>query len=1111
MSGFVIKNIRIFSLTLTAVVGLTLLSLQSTAQFYNGMQMDFGKNRVQFEGRFWSFYRFEKFDTYFYVNGQELAAFTARYANDAIREMERKLDYPLDGKIQFVVFNKLSDLKQSNIGLSSDAEYNVGGITHIVGSKVFIYFDGSHADLQQQIRAGIAHVIMEQMMFGGRITAMMKNSALLSLPEWYSKGLVSYMSQNWSTEIDMHVKDAVLRGDYKKFSGLTGMEAVYAGHSIWKYVADKYGASTLANIVYMTKVSKSVESGFLFVLGISYKSLIQEWLVHYQDLYGAEATNRVDPETKPLLPKTKKRIVYQQLKISPEGNMASYVTNDNGRWKVWIRNLETNKSTVIMRAGQRLDEKTDYSSPLLTWHPSGKLLSIIFESKAKHLMYFYTLEDEQFEKQRLFNIEKILDASFSQNGRLLAMSVVINGQSDISVYNLASHTFEVITKDIWDDVNPRFLNNSSEIIFSSNRPDDTLRFDQATNFLVAKDTINELPRTYDLFIADYPRTKPLLQRVTNTEAANETYPVEYDKRHFTYLSDQNGITNRYIARIDSTIAFVDTATHYRYFTSSYPVTNYSHCILEQDASRSAKKTAEIVFKNNRYYMYLQDLIPTKQLKPVSLKNTYYMEQYLDELESRKLDTVSSTLSPEELNYIQQKKSRQRPAHKPANVLIDELDPANDTSAIDINNYTFGAPPSDSVKDTVKPNGIQPGFVIPRQENYNVEYFINQLVTQLDFNFLNTTYQPFSGSGAPIYLNPGFNALFKLGVIDLMEDYRITGGFRLSVDLDNNEFFLAFDNFKRRLDKTLVLHRQAVENQADDGSLIKIRTHDVQYCIKWPFSNTLALKGSAILRWDKTIYAATDIVNLKEPTINEYWGGAKAELIFDNTRPRGLNIFYGTRWKIFAEYYERITKEMDYLAVLGLDFRNYKKIDRSLIWANRFAASTSFGSSPLIYYLGGVDNWLLPKFNNDITVNQTKNYGFQTLATNMRGFTQNIRNGNNFAVFNSEIRFPIIRYFSKKPVKSEFFNNFQIVGFGDLGMAWTGWNPWSEENTIFKEIYYQNPITVTIRKERDPIVGGFGGGLRTRILGYFLRVDYAWGVENMKIQKPIFYLSLTTDF
>ena len=1098
-------------LALILLPGLLLLGSRASAQFYNGSEMSFGKNRVQYEGRFWSFYRFDKFDTYFYINGQELAAFTARYANDAISDIEKKLDYPLDGKIQFVVFNKLSDLKQSNIGLASDQEYNVGGVTHIVGSKVFIYFDGSHANLQQQIRAGVANVILDQMMFGGRITAMMKNSALLSLPDWYTKGLVSYMSSSWSTEMDMHVKDAVLRGDYKKFSGLTGYEAVYAGHSIWKYVADKYGANTIANIVYMTKVSKSVESGFLFVLGISYKNLIQEWITHYKDLYTSSESETSSLYGEPLLKKVKKRIVYQQLKVNPDGNSVAWVTNDNGRWKVWGRDLIKNKSNVIMRAGQRLDEKTDYSNPLLTWHPSGKLLSLIFESKGKILMYFYTPEDGKFEKQRLFNIEKVLDASFSQNGRLMAMSVVVNGQSDISVYNLASHTWDVVTKDIWDDVNPHFLNNSSEIIFSSNRPDDTLRIDIATNFTTAKDTISHLPQSYDLYIADYPREKPLLRRVTQTPAASETQAMEYDKRHFTYLSDENGIINRYIARVDSTISFVDTATHYRYYTTSYPVTNYSRSILEQDVNRSSKKIADIVFQNNKYQMYLQDLVSTKQLKPLKLKNTYYMDQYLQELEAMKKDTSAKVLTPEEMQYIQQKKNRQKPAKKPDNVLIDEIDQINDTSAVDINNYTFGnAPASDSIRDTSIRKKIQPGFIIPRQENYNVEYFINQLVTQLDYNFLSTTYQPYTGGSSPIFMNPGFNALFKLGIIDLMEDYRITGGFRLSVDLDNNEFFLAFDNFKKRLDKTLVIHRQATE-EISGNSLVKVRTHDVQYMIKWPFSNILSLRGSGILRWDKTVYAGTDLNNLKTPTVNSYWGGVKAELVFDNTRPRGLNIFYGTRWKIFAEYYERITKEMDYLVVLGLDYRHYQKIHRTFIWANRIAASTSFGSSPLVYYLGGVDNWLIPKFNYENPPKQDKNYGFQAVATNLRGFSQNVRNGNNFAVFNSELRFPVFRYFSRKPVKSEFLGNFQLVGFGDLGMAWTGWNPWSEENTIFKETYYQNPITVTIKTEKDPLLGGLGVGLRTRLLGYFIRADYAWGVENFKFQKPVFYLSLTTDF
>jgi hypothetical protein len=53
--------------------------------------------------------------------------------------------------------------------------------------------------------------------------------------------------------------------------------------------------------------------------------------------------------------------------------------------------------------------------------------------------------------------------------------------------------------------------------------------------------------------------------------------------------------------------------------------------------------------------------------------------------------------------------------------------------------------------------------------------------------------------------------------------------------------------------------------------------------------------------------------------------------------------------------------------------------------------------------------------------------------------------------------------------------------------------------------------VVVTRDTDPIVGGYGFGLRSRILGYFVRTDWAWGIDNGEIQKRIFYLSLGLDF
>ena len=200
-----------------------------------------------------------------------------------------------------------------------------------------------------------------------------------------------------------------------------------------------------------------------------------------------------------------------------------------------------------------------------------------------------------------------------------------------------------------------------------------------------------------------------------------------------------------------------------------------------------------------------------------------------------------------------------------------------------------------------------------------------------------------------------------------------------------------------------------------------------------------------------------------------------------------------------------------MVVLGCDVRYYQKIHRNFIWANRFAASTSFGNEKLLYYMGGVDNSFNPKFDNTTNISTTQNYAFQTLATNMRGFYQNARNGNSFAVINSELRLPIFNYLYQRPVSSDFIENFQVIAFTDIGTAWVGKSPFSDSRSTSTQTINQTPLIISLNSQHNPIIAGYGWGVRTRILGYFVRVDRAWGVQDGIILSPIWYLSLGFDF
>jgi hypothetical protein len=327
--------------------------------------------------------------------------------------------------------------------------------------------------------------------------------------------------------------------------------------------------------------------------------------------------------------------------------------------------------------------------------------------------------------------------------------------------------------------------------------------------------------------------------------------------------------------------------------------------------------------------------------------------------------------------------------KPVKVFVESDDKKLQPGQIDINNYRFESEGTSVVKEPVKPiensnkvvikigaekDSVQPSkttfisnqsieirpivakpeFTIPKQRNYNLIFNVDQVVSQLDYGFINSNYQKFTGSA--VYFNPGLNGLIKLGISDLFEDYRFVGAVRLSADLKSNEFFLSYENRVNRWDKQLVLHRQSFPVVRNSGAP-KVLTQQAKYLLKYPFNEVASIRASIAYRNDRLTFLSTDLQGLQEPTQYENWGIAKLEYVFDNTINKGLNLYNGTRLKLFGEYFNELNQTKVNMAVLGFDIRNYKKIHRNLIWANRIAASTSFGKQKLVYYLGSVDNWL----------------------------------------------------------------------------------------------------------------------------------------------------------
>lgn len=1069
-------------------------------QFYNGLQMSFGKNRVQYYDYYWSYYRFDDIDCYFNENGSDIAKFTADYAIKRLAEIEDYFDYKLEKRLIFIIFNKQAEYKQTNIGLVtySDDDYNLGGYSRIIKNKVMLYYEGDHVAFRKQISASITEVIIKEMLENADIKDRTSSSSAIYMPDWYIKGLINYVAFGWDYNVENRVKDGIRTGKYRKINHLEYDDAIYAGQSFWRFIGKQYGDALIPNIIYLTKIYKNIDDGFLYVLGQKLKDLFKEWQNYYKEEFSSDKDD-LSGDGK-LLKKSKKDQIYQQLKISPDNKYIAYVTNDWGRKRIWLYNQETGKTRIIFRKEPKYEHKTDNTYPILGWHPNSKILTFINEERANLELYFYRVTDKTTEKRLLLYFDKVLDFSYSPEGSTLVFSGVKNGITDIYIHTIASGTNDQITHDIADDLNPSFLKNSpDEIIFSSNRLTDTL-----TN---TGDPFEKISSTFDLFTYDIQKRGNLLTRLTEDQYIDRFQPVSTGMNSLSYLGNNNGIFNRYHAKFDSSISYIDTTTHYRYFISSVPVTNYDRNVLDQDIANGSDTYGEILFDKGRYFLRRGKDSGQNRSNNKDLTMTSFRKEQVRLL--HKADSI------ERLRQwlLNEDRKRRDTLTKPIYEYYVKNEP------IDFNHYIFEKEKQNYYDQLWRKDymniDLDTGVLrLPLIRIYETSFYNNYIASQIDFSFLSNSYQAYNG-GAP-YFNPGVNLFERIGIVDLFENYRVTGGFRFSGNFDSNEYLLSIENLKGKFDKQLIYHRQTF-NSSNDTTLYKIHSDNLYFSLSRAITPVLALRGTIGYRFDKYVTLSSDVATLSRKDINRHWASLKGEVIYDNTRKRSINIYYGTRFKIFGEYYKEISASKSDMIVLGADFRKYIKIHRELIWANRFAASTSYGPTKLIYYLGGVDNWMgylfnkIPMFDNSIPVSNKFNYGFQALATNMRGFSQNIRNGNSFALINSEIRWPFIRYIAGHPLRSNFLNSLQIVGFGDIGTAWSGKSPWSGENAYDTQVITSGPVTVTLDSNREPIVGGFGGGLRAMLLGYFIRADLAWGVENHYILPKIFYLSFSLDF
>ncbi len=1104
--------------------------------------VEFGKNRIQYKKMKWKFYQSQNFNSYSNQGGLELGKFVAQVAEDELKSIEDAIEYSLQRRANIVIYNSYDEYKQSNIGLGIDWQ-NAGGLTRLVNNKLVVYYDGNHANLRMQIRIGLAKVLTDNLLFGDDLGEIASNQALLDLPKWLTDGYVRYIAEPWSTKLDDDLKCALLSGDYEKFYQFAFKQPELAGHAFWYYFADKYKKENVTYFLYLARLYKNINNASVRICKKKFKEVLVDFMDQMSDRYFKDLRNRRNaPRGRmSVVEETSSTKDLYRFQVNPNNRTNSYgvVQYKKGIYKVNYVDQYQDAHTLLKRGVRVLQGDINPNYPILAWDGKGTKLSVIYWEEGKIKMFVYDgIANYKRNKQVITGLDQILDASYMLDANTLILSAVKNGHSDIYIYKIEQNKLEQITNDVYDDLNPTFVSfpNRSGIIWSSNRPSGTAP---------DGDTIVPSKNHFNIFITDILNKNAVKQisKLTNMQLGDAKFPMQYNTTHFTFVSDDNGIANRWAGffttqrngldtlyyvgeellrnptpkEMDSTLVAwqkqePDSIAYFQVYqdsTYTFPITNYQSSLQETRIAGDKGQVSEVRREGSLKFLYkLQVDSATLRNRNVNARLTEYMKKVKQQ---KRVAEGKPALDAEERKEALKNKKKNIFQNEFDNEKLDTL-----TAQTKIENIAF---------DEEKIPVIRKSKLYNYKLKFNADYILSGVTN----NVLVNRYQPYQGGQGPIQLNNGndINWSFRVGVSDLMEDIKFIGGYRFGTSLSDKDVFLSFQNYRKRLDWGITYYRSNTKNfqgflkgTAANFSNMLV-TNLYQGNVSYPFNEVKSLRFTGGLRLDRGIVRPYDVtgtptalgLNYPDSVAKTVLG--RLEYVHDNTLNPAQNIWDGLRWKVYFDINTPIEKNSankgKFTYNVGFDARYYYKIYRNFIWAIRAAGDASFGTAKLIYYAGGVDGSINPKFNGANTPDPSQNYSFQTLAVNLRGFNQNIANGNNALVINSEFRLPVFTTFFNKPVNNAFLRNFQLVQFIDLGNAWVG----GINNISRPESVYNNgtsPLSIRLRTGGvGPLAGGYGFGARSTLLGYFMKADLAWEMNGIFKGSPIFYFALGLDF
>jgi len=1103
---------RLLSIALLAVCSLVLAGLPASdahAQYFR-----YGKNKVHYEDRDWSFIQSRHFTVYYYGD-PALADFTARAAEEAFRPMADLFRFEPEKRIAMIVYPNHAEFAVTNaVNLPTYSE-GIGGVTELYKNRIAIPFGGDYRDFRRVIHHELVHAVINEVYYGGSVQSLIQLGQRMRIPDWFNEGLAEYLALGWDTQSDMYVREAIINDHLPDISQLNGYFAYRGGQAVWDFVAEQYGEEKIAEILRRLQTARSVSHAFQRSIGLTVDELSAQWKRSLREIHFPEVTARESLDEIGQAVITREQGFYNASPaLSPLGDKLAFVTTTSGLFDIYI--ADAHEGTIEKRLVQgqlsREFESLRILTPGLSWSPDGRKLAAAVRSGRSDAVVLIDVATEQTERIEIPGVKQILSLSWGPSGEQIAMSASNGMQSDIWLLTLADGSVENLTDDLWSDFEPAWSPDGEVIVFHSDRGSET-----ELGRLQADETrlLDHAFDQHDLYLM---RPDGLFaRRLTNNDTWDDhsaRFGEETDR--IVFISDRNGIPNLYEKHLET--------------GRVRPLTDLDIGAMEVAVAGGSDLAAIVSLRQGIPSIYTLRLPFQRQLPRDPLIPNVWAQR-VDQSEFREAPAITvagqsrldgNPFLRDASDGIAYLRGRERVLPRE----IDELE----------------IPDLDSLLATLPDEAA--AALLALENRVPVDVPVDSFVAGLDLDYAALTASslpeepldpvawlesPASGAHVDedgnfiprdyklrfspdiVYGAAGYDAIYgvqgvtQMRFSDMLGDHQFILATNLLLDLRNSDYSLAYQYLPGRTDWSVSgfhVSRLLADFTEDSPTYFRYRQFGVSMAASYPFDKFHRLDADVGL----VGVNQADVTDVTVPPVSRALVIPRLTFTRDVTTPGFLSPIDGGRLAVSVSGAPVSLNDANIrFATFLFDARLYESFGRSrYTWALRLSTGHSFGRTQQVFYTSGVQNWLNRSFDqvNGFPIEEVTDFVFATPMMPLRGFDINAAHGSHFGLINFEFRFPLLAAALPGPLPFIPFYNIQGQVFADVGNVWGGRSSTVDGLT--------GGVQSATRSVED-VMTGTGFGIRTLFLGLPVRVDMAWPFDGRVFGDRHTYLSIGLDF